>query len=520
MISELRPIVVVPFFAAVLAMRVPASDAQSVEPLPDAEITQLRGDLYQARTGGAYTIFLVTSDGVIIGDPINYTFARWLREQLAVRFPDRPVRYVVLSHHHFDRVDGGTVFPSARHVAHESFNAQFDEIRKTLPVVADVTDANRNGQFDPEELTGRVGAALIAAHDRNGDGSVTKDELYSYVPIAADRFRTRHTIRLGGEQVEAIHTGGWHSPDMSALFFPGQRVVFAVEPPPITMVPFSFGSAPAGQVYAWLAAIASLDFDTLLTSDGQVVPRSQLLELASYLQALREGVTTQYERGRSLAQILTTPIPEQHRGSPHYVARQMQIEALYRTLRFRTFELQAVGVANYGSRDASYCSSFTTCTGGGVVGAGTVGMSFMFSRRIGIAMEVLLSEQWWSTRTRTRYSEETALRQARGSTAVRFAPARSIVVVAGPSLTFGNARGMMIQQGQVPFGGRYQVDTRISRFGLTTGADVTVPLSARVSVAAPFRINVIMASLPADWPGRLAATAGVGLKIRLARLAR
>ena len=38
---------------------------------PAREIIPLTGDLYWARNANWYTIFLVTPDGIILGDPIN-----------------------------------------------------------------------------------------------------------------------------------------------------------------------------------------------------------------------------------------------------------------------------------------------------------------------------------------------------------------------------------------------------------------------------------------------------------------
>ncbi len=77
---------------------------------PPREITQVKGDLYRARNGNWYTVFLVTPAGIILGDPINETFAPWLKSELDARFPGRPVRYVVYSHSHFDHAAGGAVF--------------------------------------------------------------------------------------------------------------------------------------------------------------------------------------------------------------------------------------------------------------------------------------------------------------------------------------------------------------------------------------------------------------------------
>src|ERR1044072_3770160 len=53
---------------------------------PAREIIPLTGDLYRARNGNWYTIFLVTRDGIILGDPINPAFASWLKGELATRF--------------------------------------------------------------------------------------------------------------------------------------------------------------------------------------------------------------------------------------------------------------------------------------------------------------------------------------------------------------------------------------------------------------------------------------------------
>ena len=69
----------------------------------------IKGDLYRARNGNWYAIFLVTPEGIILGDPLNNAFAEWLKGELDSRFR-MPVRYVVYSHSHFDHAEGGRVF--------------------------------------------------------------------------------------------------------------------------------------------------------------------------------------------------------------------------------------------------------------------------------------------------------------------------------------------------------------------------------------------------------------------------
>jgi glyoxylase-like metal-dependent hydrolase (beta-lactamase superfamily II)/quercetin dioxygenase-like cupin family protein len=76
---------------------------------PIYEITHITGDLYRYRHSGEYSIFLVTSEGVVLVDPLAEVDKRapaWLKGQLATRF-GVPVRYVIYSHHHMDRAAGG-----------------------------------------------------------------------------------------------------------------------------------------------------------------------------------------------------------------------------------------------------------------------------------------------------------------------------------------------------------------------------------------------------------------------------
>ena len=80
--------------AAILWITLAAS-AQAQVPGPrgsDREIVHLRGDLYLVRDGREHTIFLVTSEGIVVGDPLNITAARWLKAELQSRFPGVPIR--------------------------------------------------------------------------------------------------------------------------------------------------------------------------------------------------------------------------------------------------------------------------------------------------------------------------------------------------------------------------------------------------------------------------------------------
>ena len=201
---------------------------------PARDITNVTGDLYRARNGAWATVFYVTPDGIILGDPINTAFATWLKEQLAQRFKV-PVRYVVYSHSHFDHSEGGAVFAdTARFVAHENMLRNMDGRYPQMP--GDMLDRNNNGRFELDEIVGpltnnqgRCGmpANFFRTSDRNSDGFMTPAELQQDIRPPDILYSERMWLTLGGKKVQLVHPGKNHSDDATVLYFPVERVAFA-----------------------------------------------------------------------------------------------------------------------------------------------------------------------------------------------------------------------------------------------------------------------------------------------------
>src|SRR5262245_51422894 len=87
----------------------------SARPLPPQGNPPVRSKVstsshvYRVQNDNPYTVFLVSSEGIILSDPINRDFATWLKGELQRRF-NKTVRYVLYTHHHWDHASGGSVF--------------------------------------------------------------------------------------------------------------------------------------------------------------------------------------------------------------------------------------------------------------------------------------------------------------------------------------------------------------------------------------------------------------------------
>jgi len=193
---------------------------------PLRAITNITGNLYEARDNIHNTVFLVTPDGVILGYPIGIAFARWLKTKLAERF-NSAVKYVIYSHHHPEHATGGIVFAdTATFVAHENvvtaFNASF-------PSNAGQMDRNDNGRIERSEAIDPDYPGSFDTYDRDGGDSITGIEINADTPRLDIVYSTQMSLELGGSRVMLMHPGPSHSDDMTVLLFPEERTVFGVD---------------------------------------------------------------------------------------------------------------------------------------------------------------------------------------------------------------------------------------------------------------------------------------------------
>jgi len=103
------------------------------------EIEDLGDGLHRFIDDRHRSVFLITSQGAIVTDPLNHKAATWLKEQIKTRF-NVPIKYVIYSHNHSDHIYGGEVFksPETTFVAHK-LSAQDIKNTKMTTVAPDLT---------------------------------------------------------------------------------------------------------------------------------------------------------------------------------------------------------------------------------------------------------------------------------------------------------------------------------------------------------------------------------------------
>ena len=268
---------------------------------PGGEIIHIAGDLYEGRSGSHNTVILVTSEGVIMADPIGLGFSQWLKAELADRF-GTTVKYVIYSHHHPDHIAGGIVFAdTATFVGHEGVTTA---LNAPLPSNAATLDLNGDGRLDRSEATALgYGGASFDRYDRNGDGSITGVEINAETPPPDIVYTDHLTISLGGSSVELMHPGPAHSDDMTVLLFPEQRVVFGVDFMHVNRFPATLGGYPVVQYVDAVAKVQDLDFDIVIQGHGDDGVKADLAFFLDFLRALEAAVASGIAAGSSLDEL-------------------------------------------------------------------------------------------------------------------------------------------------------------------------------------------------------------------------
>jgi glyoxylase-like metal-dependent hydrolase (beta-lactamase superfamily II) len=314
-----------------------ALDAAAQQPAKRA-IVNVTGQLYRVQNDNHYTVFLVTPEGIIMSDPINRDFARWLKSELASRFKV-PVRYVLYTHRDWDHASGGVVFAdTAEFVGHQNMLAALAPPRGNPPLTpAEVKmDANRNGLVERGEATGAV-AERFALFDYNGDNVVSGAEIargsISDVHRPTTTYAERYTVKLGGKSVTMIHLGEAHADDSSVLYFPDERAVFSADILQVRRLPG--GLAPT--VGSWIDAlrtINALDFEHALTGHALAGTKKDAADLLRYLEDISTGVAAGIGAGRSLAEIQKSLTLDAYKGFERWdTNREAHIAAVFATMK-------------------------------------------------------------------------------------------------------------------------------------------------------------------------------------------
>lgn len=232
------------------------------------EIKQIRPNLYMVAGAGGNSTFRVTPDGVILVDgklpgEANYNALMALIKGAT----DKPVKYLIVTHHHAD---------------HTGNNDRF--IAAGVQIIA-TENLKKN----------------LETYESNGVKPAPPTMTY---PGAA------YTLKFGGTTVELHHFGSAHTSGDTVVYFPDLKTVCVSDVVTTGRTGPLIDYAGGGSATDWsnvLAAILKLDFDAAVPGNGDVLTKADVeaykAKYDTWLSRAREAVKQGVPQDKLLASI-------------------------------------------------------------------------------------------------------------------------------------------------------------------------------------------------------------------------
>jgi glyoxylase-like metal-dependent hydrolase (beta-lactamase superfamily II) len=274
---------------------------------------KLADGIYTIRHKDAPDTFPQGNTTVIIGDrEVLVVDSCYLpssaREDIADirKWTNKPVRYLVNTHWHFDHTMG---------------NGTYFDAFPGLNIIAHVETARQSAGYNPGwfERFPRRGDRLKAVLDagKDGNGKVLSEgerkeyqEAIAGIAPVQEEFKTivDHTpdvtfdsemrVDLGNREVRIMHLGRGNTAGDAVIFLPKERIVMTgdlvVHP-----VPYMFGGYPKDFAVT-LRRLNQLDFETMIPGHGEVMrndnARAYVRLLIDFLEAVTQQVSLETHR--------------------------------------------------------------------------------------------------------------------------------------------------------------------------------------------------------------------------------
>lgn len=224
-------------------------------------VTEVVSGVYSFAHSGARSMFIITREGVIVTDPMHRFAAQAMREEITKR-TDKPVKYVIYSHNHWDHILGGKIFKDegAEFIAHSKCLAHFYRDPHPDLIMPDTV------------------------------------------------FEQHHELKLGDRQLVLQYFGRNHDDCLITMLLPDERLLFVVDLAMPGAVSLAGGWMRSYYPKDWIRSLREIEdlaFDRYMPGHGPpVAPKAAMVEVRGYLEALMEAVRAEIAKGTPGIEVL------------------------------------------------------------------------------------------------------------------------------------------------------------------------------------------------------------------------
>jgi cyclase len=257
---------------------------------------QARATWYWSNAG-----FIVGKDYVVVVDSLaTVGLTQKFKDEIR-KITDKPIRYLINTHHHGDHTYGNHVFAGATIVSHEYCRHELMEARMMDPALL-------NSIFPEFDFRG---IAVTPAH-------VTFDK--------------QLTLHVDGREVRLLHFGPGHTVDDIIVHLPEEGIIFAGDFIFLYSTPLGMEGSFAGWLNN-LDAMAKLGAQTYVPGHGPVCGMEGLNLCRDYLVFVRSEAKKRFDKGMTVDEAAKDLDLGQFRQWPNRERILLNLERLWREFR-------------------------------------------------------------------------------------------------------------------------------------------------------------------------------------------
>ena len=245
--------------------------------------------------------FIVGNDYVVVVDSLaTVGLTQRFKDEIR-RITDKPIRYLINTHHHGDHTYGNHVFAGATVISHDCCRRELTEARMMDPNLLNTVFP----EFDFR------GIAVTPAH-------ITFDK--------------QLTLHMDGREVRLLHFGPGHTAGDIIVHLPEEGVIFAGDFIFLYSTPLGMEGSFAGRLKN-LDAMAKLGAKVYLPGHGPVCGVEGLNLCRDYLVFVRSEAKKRFDKGMTVDQAAKDIALGQFQQWPNRERILLNVERLWREFR-------------------------------------------------------------------------------------------------------------------------------------------------------------------------------------------
>jgi len=245
--------------------------------------------------------FIVGKDYVMVVDSLaTVGLTQRFRDEIR-KITDRPVRYLINTHHHGDHTYGNHVFAGATIISHDRCRRELTEAR----------------MMDPNLLN-----TIFPEFDFRGIA----------VTLAHITFDSHLTLYIDGREIGLLHFGTGHTVDDIIVHLPDEGIIFAGDFIFLYCTPLGMEGSFAG----WLKnldAMAKLGAQTYVPGHGPVCGAEGLNLCRDYLVLVQREARKRFDKGMTVNEAAKDIDLGQFKQWPNHERILLNLERLWREFR-------------------------------------------------------------------------------------------------------------------------------------------------------------------------------------------